>query len=629
MEQPCTGPKIGYQFQKALLLLTLVTFLTTLPSMAWPKTNNKAPYTYDINLYTVAKDYNQAKLVAVIYLNPKDNWYFYTPKAKNQGKPTRITAYNRLNQKTLPVYYPPGQTILNSSSEDNQTVYSSRTPFFVPISTYSQSENIKLSIYLDFLLCSAKGCWPIEKKISFFKKDLSWPEIPSLSNTLLSSYWQKSKRLKSQEPSKVNKNTITEKPDLKIKNKEFKPNFLKPGREVHGVGKAIVLALLAGLILNVMPCVLPVLSLKLRSLVPTHDNIYEQDQRSHRFRHYNLMFSLGIISYFLILSVIFSISDMIWGEIFQNPLAVALLMAIVFALSLSLFGLYELPVIDVRHHSGTCKTKISVEAYTTGLLVTLLATPCSGPLLGGVLAWTLTQSAIIVGIVFAAMGLGMGLPYIILAIFPKLVYYFPQSGNWTRTIEQLIGFFLVGTCLYLFTLLPQELYLRVFILLWLISIGAWAWGHFTNLQQSGKKRWAIRLLLLFIIIAIASHVLDINKDKHQAWVTYSPKKFEKHLGQKNILLQFTAPWCPNCKFLEKTVLPPSQILKWHQKYKVIPIRVDLSKHPKQGKSLLESLGSHSIPLVALFSKGEKADQPLILRDMFTSHDLEQAMKGLF
>ncbi len=630
MDRSHLGPDSVCQIQKSLLILILIlaTSVFLLSSPAWPKANKKAPYTSHVRLYKVEKDNDRPRTMAVLFITPKSNWYFYTAKAKDLGKPTRITVQDKLSQEDLPVYYPPGQKSLKSSGAI-QTAYASKTPFFIPIPASRQKDKIKLSIHFESLLCSAKGCWPVEEEISFLKAGITGQEIPWLKNSPWSSYWPKSKQIVPKEPAEADSRTTTGAYSKTAKEK-FQPRFLEPGHEVHGLGKAITLALLAGLILNVMPCVLPVLSLKLRSLVPSDENISAQGSRNKRYRQYNLMFSLGIISYFLILSVIFSLSDMVWGEIFQSPLAVSLLIAIVFALSLSLFGIYELPTIDVRHQSsGTYSTKMSAEAYTTGFLVTLLATPCSGPLLGGVLAWTLTQSAIIVGVVFAFMGLGMSLPYLSLALFPKLVRYFPRPGAWTSTVEQVIGFFLVGTCIYLFSLLPQEFYLRVFILLWLIGVGAWCWGRFTNLQQSGKKRWGLRSLIFVIAMVVASQVLNLDKKKNQVWVTYSAKKFEKYLGQTNILLEFTAPWCPNCKFLEKTVLQPAQLLTWREKYNFIPIRVDLSKKPQQGKSLLASLDSRSIPLVALFTKGENSHKPVLIRDMFTKHDLEQTMENLF
>lgn len=613
---------------RGLLLLTLMSIvLEIFASSAWPATQPEAPFTSHVQVFkTTAKDQSQ-QIMAVLFIVPKSEWYFYTQTTQGQGKPTKITANNLLTQKALPVYYPPGQEI-SKSLDKSSTVYISKTPFFVPLPQSGQApDEITLSLQLDFLLCSDRGCWPVEREISFTMKDFSVAELSDLENTPWHNLWTKSSRgtpQKEKQPKTPRGGKISnEAPEA------FHPQFLKPDYEVHGLGKAIILALIAGLILNVMPCVLPVLSLKLRSLIPYSETYHQKEQTSQRYRQYTLLFSLGIISYFLILAVIFSLSDMVWGEMFQHPLSVIVLIAVVFALSLSLFGLYDLPVIDVRHSSGTGPAKMSVEAYATGFLVTLLATPCSGPLLGGVLAWSLTQPAVTVGVVFACIGLGMSLPYIGLSIFPHWIQYFPKPGAWTQTLEQVIGFFLIATCLYLLSLLPGEYLLRVFVLLWFISLGAWTWGRFTNLQQSCWKRWGIRSLILATVFFFGLGVMQNTQNKRQPWIPFSTKRFEHSLGREKLLLEFTAPWCPNCKFLEKTVLSPSNIEQWRKKYHFTPIRVDLSQNQEEGKALLESLGSRSIPMVALFPQGKQAERPLVIRDMFTTKDLEGALKNVF
>jgi thiol:disulfide interchange protein DsbD len=242
------------------------------------------------------------------------------------------------------------------------------------------------------------------------------------------------------------------------------PRSFTPGLEVAGLLKASILAFLAGFILNFMPCVLPVVSLKLSSLLAVCGH-GEAVSRHRMLREHNLFFALGILAYFLALSLLLWFAGLAWGQIFQSTALTLALTVVLFALTMSLFGVFHLPVIDLKvPEKATGNSRNG--AFVTGVLATLLATPCSGPFLGGVLAWTLLQPLFTVMAVFTCLGLGMALPYLMLAVWPRLVRFMPRPGDWMVSLEQGMGFLLAGSCIYFLTILPQEKLVAALFALW-------------------------------------------------------------------------------------------------------------------------------------------------------------------
>ena len=299
----------------------------------------------------------------------------------------------------------------------------------------------------------------------------------------------------------------------------------------------------------------------------------------------------------------------------------------VFALGLSLFGVYSLPVIDLKGGPDTSHNP-KASAFFTGVLATLLATPCSGPFLGGVLAWALLQPPQVVAAVFSCIGLGMALPYLLMALRPSLVRFFPRPGAWTLYLEKLVAFFLLGTCIYLLQILPPSYMFQALILLWVTALGLWVWGKLTNLSQTAIKRWSIRSAAMALILACAAWAVQPPQPEPH-WQEFSAVEFQQMLGRERMLVDFTADWCVSCKYLEKTTLVAANLDDWRDDYGLIFVRVDLTGDNPDGMALLSALGSKSIPLVAVFPAGEGANAPLVLRDLFRTATMDAALENLF
>jgi thiol:disulfide interchange protein DsbD len=575
---------------------------------------------YAITLDAFRTDDPKMPVMAVLTLTPDHGWHAYGNIPGPSGYPTVVTG--DVDGNALEALYPPPEPGPDPTAPGlTVDLYDGDTPFFLPLEAQAGT----VTAHINALLCSDTSCRPVRETVT-----LALPPRDSLPQAEGQPWWTRyllsvpgeeggesleamSEALPPSAPEEV---TGPAGPT-------FTPRYFAPGLEVNTLSKAAALAFLAGLILNFMPCVLPVITLKLRSFIPVAASIPLEQRRA--FRAHNLFFALGMMLYFLVLAAIIAVTGMAWGQIFQKPEAVAALTAIVFALSLSLFGVYDLPLIDLKGKAPGVKHHPKLESFTTGILATILATPCSGPFLGGVLAWALIQPPEIIALVLSCIGLGMASPYLAMALMPGLYRFLPNPGAWTVHLERLLGFLLAGTAVYLFGLLPTSEYLNMLILLWVIALAAWMWGRLTGLNQTALRRWSVRGAAMVMVAAAA--VFLFRPATHQdPWQDFRMERFENLLGQENLILDFTADWCPNCKFLEKTVLAPENSARIAEDHDAILLRVDLTRHEPELMALLESLGSKSIPILAIFSK-DRPDSPLVLRDLFTGGQLDEALES--
>ena len=574
-----------------------------------PATAGTEPFTLELQVYATNRADTPA--LAVVVLTPADGWYAYGNLPGPSGFPTVVSGVQ--GDRELTALYPeptPGQDPLDPSLTVD--LYKGPTPFFLPLQSAS---DLEISATINALLCSSSTCQPIRESLTFA------PEGTALLQAEAQPWWPRFLQARPGHRNDAPDEATAPVPNPDQPGFSFSPRYFAPGLEVHTLSKAAILAFLAGLILNFMPCVLPVITLKLRSFIPVADSVPANQRRA--FRAHNLFFALGMMVYFLILALIIAATGMAWGQIFQQPSAIIVLTAVVFALSLSLFGVYDLPLIDLKGKARGVVHHPRLESFTTGILATILATPCSGPFLGGVLAWALIQPPEIIALVLFCIGLGMGSPYLILAVFPGLFRFLPKPGAWTLHLERILGFLLAGTCVYLFSLLPTTQYLNVLILLWTIALAAWVWGRWTTLSQTRTRRWTVRGSGI-LLVALTAFFLFRPQVHPDPWQPFDLARFTADLGQQNMVLDFTADWCPNCKFLEKTVLTPERSIKLAERFNARLLRVDLTRHDPPLMDLLSSLGSKSIPILAIISK-DNPDSPLVMRDMFTSGQWEDAM----
>lgn len=607
---------------RSVLLVLLAFALTASPLLRAGAAAGEAKYTTRWEL----TETSSGNALLTLWVAPAEGVYTYSNNPGGMSKPTVFKP--AAEAPTGAVYYVPGVDKPDPVEPSQMIeVYKDEFPIFVEFEAPAGQLPATLQGKLEMILCTDVHCWPAFDDVSFALGDVLSAPLPKAEEQ---AWWMLFEAAKGEaaapQPGAVPApSEIVQTPAAPVTEQrpfDFTPQFFHADLEVSSLAKAILFGLLAGLLLNFMPCVLPVISLKLSAVLAT-GNIKDGEQKAAAFREHNIFFALGILTFFAVLGALLGLAGMAWGQLFQKPTIIMGVTALIFALGLSLFGLYDLPLIDLKGASQTSSPKS--QAYFTGLLATLLATPCSGPFLGGVLGWALSQQPEIIIFVFFAVGLGMALPYLVMCVKPDLVRIFPKPGNWTTFLERLVGFFLMGTCVYLMSLLPIYYVAPALILLLAISFSAWMWGQWVSLSDGRARRWSIRIAALFF--AGAALVWTIQPPtQHAQWTPYTEELFFEKLGKENILMDFTAEWCPNCKLLEKVTLTDSNLKEWRDAYGLTLVQLDMTEENARDLELLRSLGSNAIPIVVIFPKGERSGKPVVLRDLFTAAQLESALE---
>ena len=581
--------------------------------------------------------------LAVLWVTPQEGYHTYSHFDPDAAVPTVVTLRDAQGGPVdATVQYPEGEPAQDTFDPSKRIMaYSGRFPIVIRFGALPETQKA-FTADLSMLLCSSKNCVPIQRAVSLnipttlppfeaatlqirMGKPVPAPSsaatttVPAASSVPLAALGGTAPGNAPALKSIASLSAASAVPE----EWRFTPRFPQDALEPTALGTALFLGLLAGLILNVMPCVLPVLTMKISALLSASGYASERE-RIARFREHNILFAAGILTWFLVLAICVGALGLAWGGLFQNTGLVYGLLILVFLLSLSLFDVFTLPVLDFK--VGASSNPKS-QAYLTGLVATLLATPCSGPLLGGVLGWAALQPLPVVVAVFTATGLGMALPYLVLAISPGAARILPKPGAWTGIMERLVGFFLMGTAIYLLSILPESRRLAALAALLVCALAAWIWGQWGGLRASGRQKvFTGALALLMVGGSIWWSVQPAPEPV--PWETFRADTFRSLLKKKPLMVEFTADWCPSCKFLEQTVLTPKRLHAITERYGLRLIKVDLTRPDPEAQALLRAIGSVSIPVTAIFPKGLLADSPVVLRDLYTANQLDQALSTL-
>lgn len=610
---------------------------------------NDAPYTLNAAFYRMAGHAGDPAfdLLLALTFTPRPGYYTYASSSQAAGKPTTVTVANAQGLAATPfVLYPKGLEREDPFLGGQRTrVYPGPVTVAVPLQS-ARSEGQSLTVRYSGLLCSAANCTPFDLTLRLTAP--SADALPALQEAKRQAWWP-AVQSGVQEPNNVSPAAATPgsgrdgaesaKPSVSLKDlrggasppaepadapRRLRPSYFAPSLEVASLSKALLLGFFAGLLLNIMPCVLPVLGLKLASLL-SGTGTESAASRRRAFQRHQVFFSLGIMAWFVALAALLASLELVWGQIFQSMGLILGLSMLLLLLACNLFGVFSLPILDIR--GGPSKNP-DFSAFMNGVTATLLATPCSGPLLGGVLSWALLQPLPSLVMALLSVGIGMSSPYILLAARPDLSRYMPRPGPWMRVLEQLLGFLLLAAAAYLVTLLPVERLPKVLGALVLTGFAAWLWGQAGGVRAGKVQRILSRCLAAALIIIACTWPLS-TPSVHFAWENFDEKTFQASLGEKPLLVEFTADWCPTCKVMEATTLTPSRMAGWQKQHGFTAIRVDLTQDNPAGQALLRHLGSSSIPLLAFFPAGPGADAPLVLRDVATPGQMKKALEQAF
>ncbi|MCS6900757.1 MAG: thioredoxin family protein [Myxococcales bacterium] len=398
------------------------------------------------------------------------------------------------------------------------------------------------------------------------------------------------------------------------------------------------LAFLGGLVLNVMPCVLPVLTLKaFYALDHAHKDRSEQ-------RKVGLGYILGTSSAMLVfggvvLAIRASGKAMGWGMQFQHPGFVAALIAVIVGFALNALGVFEIFVSGHQEeHEGF------LGSVANGWFAAVMATPCSAPFLGAAATYALaadTPPALTL-LLFATIGVGLAAPFAALSFIPALGNRLPRPGPWMETFKHLMGFSLLATAVWLFGTLARQITpnsLQLFLAFLLaLSFGLWAMQRFAGLEASSFRRWSVRCVI-FLALAVGWKALPLEKQtaKHEAsasgeklkWVEFDPKHIEAMLAQgKPVFLDFTADWCSSCKVNDKLFVDTEPVRAALARTGVVPIKVDMTSQDDDVKDeWLKRTGRNDLPVyVVLLPDGSMDLLPVVITSEMLVSAFERAVQ---
>jgi thiol:disulfide interchange protein len=391
-----------------------------------------------------------------------------------------------------------------------------------------------------------------------------------------------------------------------------------------------VYGLLGGLILNLMPCVLPVIGLKVLSFA-------EQGGRSRsKVLTLNLSYVAGLLAVFFILatlaaSVQLGIGDQNfgWGELYTLTWFKVAMTALVFAMALSFLGVWEIPIPGFASSSKAMELSAQegpFGAFCMGVFTTLLATPCSGPYLGPLFGYTISQPPAVTYLVFGSVGVGMALPYLLIGFFPSLVSWLPKPGQWMETLKHLLGFVLLATVVYLFSTINPDYFLATLALLFGIWFGCWLVGHVPIYAEPRTRAMAwIGGAAIATTVGIGSFSLLTPSQSPLPWQPYSSQALAVARAQgKTVLVDFTANWCLTCKTNLKFAINREKVKKLVEQNDVVTLLADWTDKNDTIKQALLELNSQSIPLLAIYP-ADPQRQVVILRDVVTQGDVLEAL----
>jgi thiol:disulfide interchange protein DsbD len=426
-----------------------------------------------------------------------------------------------------------------------------------------------------------------------------------------------------------------------------------PTEQLANIGNFLLPAFLGGLILNVMPCVLPVIAIKVLSILE------QAKEEPARVKVLGLVFAAGIISSFMVLAlgviIVKAAGHLVgWGFQFQYPGFVAVMCAVILLMALSLFGMFYVNAPTSGEIDKLARQEGLAGTFFNGVLATILSTPCTAPFLGVAMGFAFSQQAWVIALIFFTSALGMASPYLLLTINPAWMKFLPKPGDWMDKFKQGMGFVMLFTVIWLDYVLATEVSADAlgWVNAWLVGLAFCAWivANFSDLTSSQTRRMkvfasAAGCLILFTYVCIFAQpgvLAALTPDASSSgtkkvaasedgaygivWQPFSIDSLNSALAQKKtVFLDFTADWCLTCKVNEKTVIATKEVSEKLKSLNVVTIKADWTRQDPDITKLLSKFNRSGVPLYVIFP-GAHPDKPIVLPEVITQDLVLKALE---
>jgi thiol:disulfide interchange protein len=544
-----------------------------------------------------------------IYLQSDPGWHTYAHPSGDSGMPTSVTWDLPKGVVASDIDWPKPKAF----SEEGLTTYGYEGSVLLPVSlTLDATSDLKSTLPLkgtvEWLECNTV-CLPqsfdfelhipvvenVAKQTINPKATALWPEMASFNST-----------------------------------HQAKPNAF---------WLMILWAFLGGLILNFMPCVFPVIGLKALGFIEQG----REDPLKAKF--HGLVFTLGVwVSFCALAGVLIFLraqgEELGWGFQLQSPGFVLALSALLFALAWSLMGVFEIGLSAMNFGSNLSNRTGYKGSFFSGVLATVVATPCTAPFMGVALGFALSQSVFSALIIFSAMALGISAPFLALTCFPSLIEKLPRPGSWMETFKQFTAFPLFATTLWLLSVFAAQTSLEnCFFALWsLLGLGfsLWCYGKFCNLgckKYSKITGWILIILSATGASYLAQEALNLESSAHEnqqslPWEVFSDEKLQSILASgRPVFVNFTAKWCLTCQANLHGPLGSDAVREAFMKANVACLKADWTQRDPKITQALHRLNRSGVPAYALYSP-KQPHEPLVLPELLTESILLEAVSFL-
>ena len=402
---------------------------------------------------------------------------------------------------------------------------------------------------------------------------------------------------------------------------------------------ALLFAFFGGMILNLMPCVFPILGIKVLGFVNGRDDTPAQ------LRAHGLAFGAGVVLSFLVLAggllaLRAAGAGLGWGFQLQSPPVVAGLAVLMVGLALNLFGVFSVGETVASKGGALDRGEGLSGAFLSGVLAVIVATPCTAPFMGAALGFAIAQPAALALVVFATLGVGMALPYVLLSFRPSLVHRLPRPGPWMKTLKQGLAFPLLATAVWLVWVFGLQTGMNgaagLLLALVLVGLAAWTWGHWPR-YHGRRARTTARAFALAVVAGAVSLVVvasgamgDASAQPNPAtdgdWQAWDADRVETLVASGTpVFVDFTAAWCLTCQVNKQTVLTRASVQDAFAERGVATMRADWTNEDPAITDALAGFGRSGVPLYVLYAPG--AD-PVLLPEVLTPGLVQDALDAM-
>jgi thiol:disulfide interchange protein/DsbC/DsbD-like thiol-disulfide interchange protein len=404
---------------------------------------------------------------------------------------------------------------------------------------------------------------------------------------------------------------------------------------------AVAFAFLGGILLNLMPCVFPVLSIKILGFVQ------QAGDDKTKVKVHGLVFTLGVLVSFWILAGLFLAlraagQEIGWGFQLQTPEFVAVLASVLFLFGLNLSGVFEIGETLVGAGSGLQAKSGLTGSFFSGVLATVVATPCTAPFMGTALGIIITLSAIKSMMIFTALALGVALPYLLLSFFPAFLKLLPRPGAWMETFKKALAFLLYATVVWLVWVFGNQVGVNgmALMLMGLVVLGvaAWVWGNWGSLSRKKSIR-RIALSFVFPILVVGGwlqykasgfeapdNTHTVSDSPGISWQTYSPEAVASLTGQgKTVYVDFTAKWCLTCQVNKKVAFGNADVIQYFKDNDIVALKGDWTRRDPVITQELQKFGRSGVPTNVIYRADGSSH---LLPEVLTPSIVLTALKNL-